>query len=386
MKKAKFKLLLVLLFCCAVIATILLLAEHQQRQNALDKANALPSTNPVAVLELKPQTWQPVLESTGIINPEQGATLSIQASGIVKSVFYQSGDQVKKGEVILALDSGLEQAQLEAAIAQYNGAKSTFNRYAELVKTNGISRLEYDQAKTSLENLAASIKSAKETIERRKVVAPFDGKLGVFAVREGQYLSAATPIVSLENMTGKKIIFSVSQDDLSKLHLGQEVTAFIPSLNNQAFTAHISAIDPSINTTTGLIRVEAKFAPTEDRLLSGMYAKVNVSLQALPDQMTVPQIAISYALSGDSVFIVKDLAADDKNKDKFGKPVYQVRQVNVNVLDRRGVNALVESKDLHFGDKLVIAGMQRLKNKGYVTVDEKSDAVGTVAPAVKPMF
>ena len=91
--------------------------------------------------------------------------------------------------------------------------------------SGAVSRQELDNAKSAYEAQAANIESLKATIERRQIVAPFDGKAGIVKVNVGQYVSNGTEIVRVEDRSSMKVDFAIAQNLLDKLHIGQKVTA-----------------------------------------------------------------------------------------------------------------------------------------------------------------
>ena len=349
-------------------------------------ANKPENAAPVTAITIKASEWTPVIETTGLVRPNQGAMLSSQSAGTIAKVLVQNGQNVKKGDLLVELDSSVERASLQSAQAQVNSLQQTYQRYAKLVKTGSVSRQEFDNAKAAYEAQAANIESLKATIERRQIVAPFDGKTGIVKVNVGQYVTNGTEIVRVEDRSSMKVDFAIAQNQLDKLHLGQKVTATADARVGETFAAKITAIEPAINSSTGLIDVQATF-DSEDgtKLLSGMFTRLNVALSTEVQQIVVPQVAVSYNMYGESLYILTALSNDDKEKLAGNENIdkmYRAKSITVFTKDRQGIYAQLKGDEVKVGDKVITGGQQNLSNGALVIVADK-EGVGTTQPAKK---
>nr|PRJ10524.1 Antibiotic efflux pump periplasmic linker protein ArpA precursor [Haemophilus influenzae]PRL76003.1 Antibiotic efflux pump periplasmic linker protein ArpA precursor [Haemophilus influenzae] len=300
-------------------------------------------SSPVTALEVQPREWTPVINTTGLVRPNQGAMLSTQNTGAVSQVLVQNGQNVKKGEVLVELDSSVERANLQAAQAQLSALRQTYQRYVGLLNSNAVSRQEMDNAKAAYDAQVASIESLKAAIERRKIVAPFDGKAGIVKVNVGQYVNVGTEIVRVEDTSSMKVDFALSQNDLDKLHIGQRVTATTDARLGETFSARITAIEPAINSSTGLVDVQATFDPEDGhKLLSGMFSRLRIALPTETNQVIVPQVAISYNMYGEIAYLLEPLSEEEKGKMSGNEKLdhlYRAKQITVFTKDRQGVYA-----------------------------------------------
>ncbi|POR98052.1 efflux RND transporter periplasmic adaptor subunit [Haemophilus influenzae] len=343
-------------------------------------------SSPVTALEVQPREWTPVINTTGLVRPNQGAMLSTQNAGAVSQVLVQNGQNVKKGEVLVELDSSVERANLQAAQAQLSALRQTYQRYVGLLNSNAVSRQEMDNAKAAYDAQVASIESLKAAIERRKIVAPFDGKAGIVKVNVGQYVNVGTEIVRVEDTSSMKVDFALSQNDLDKLHIGQRVTATTDARLGETFSARITAIEPAINSSTGLVDVQATF-DSEDghKLLSGMFSRLRIALPTETNQVVVPQVAISYNMYGEIAYLLEPLSEEEKGKmsgnEKLDR-LYRAKQITVFTKDRQGVHAQLQGNEVKAGDKIITGGQQGIGN-GSLVEWIKKDIVGAVEPAHK---
>ncbi|AAU37061.1 multidrug efflux RND transporter periplasmic adaptor subunit AcrA [[Mannheimia] succiniciproducens] len=372
----------------AVLVFALVIGLNKFKEIMIGKAIAnMPETaNPVTALTVGSSEWTPVIETTGLVRPNQGAMLSSQASGTIKRIYVKSGQAVKKGDVLVELDNAVEEATLKASEAQLPSVRLTYQRYANLIKSQSVSQTELDSAKAAYDQLVANINSLKASIERRKILAPFDGITGIVQVNEGQYISAATEIVRVEDISSMKVDFSVSQNQLEDLHIGQKVTATSDARTGETFAAKVTAIEPAVNKSTGLIDVQATFAPEDGKkLLSGMFTRLRLALPTERNQIVVPQVAITYNMYGELAYVLMPLSDEDKEKLKDNEnlsKMYRAQQITVFTKDRQGIYAQLKGNEVKVGDILVTGGQQRLSNGSLVVISDK-DGVGTVQPAEK---
>lgn len=372
----------------AILVFALVIGLNKFKEIMIGKAIAnMPETvNPVTAIVVKPREWTPVINTTGLVRPNQGSMLSAQAAGTIKKIFVKSGQVVKKGDVLVEFDNDVEVASLRAAEAQVPAARLTYQRYASLIKSQSVSQTELDNAKATLDQLIANVNSLKATIDRRKIVAPYDGVTGIVQVNEGQYIAVGTAIVRVEDISSMKVDFSVSQNALENIVLGQKVTATSDARQGETFSATITAIEPAINKSTGLIDVQATFSPEDgSKLLSGMFTRLRVALPTERNQIVIPQVAITYNMYGEMAYVLKPLSDEDKQKfaDKENlSKMYRAQQITVFTKDRQGIYAQLKGDDIKAEDIIVTGGQQRLGNGSLVVISDK-DGVGTVQPAAK---
>ncbi|MBD1576063.1 efflux RND transporter periplasmic adaptor subunit [Vibrio sp. S11_S32] len=326
---------------------------------------------PVTVEKVASSDWVPTIDAIGFIEPLQGVTLTSQESGMINKIEFESGAEVKVGQVLAQLDSKVEKANLKSAQARLPAARAKSQRYANLYKKNSISQESYDDAKASYLSLAADIESLKASIERRSVKAPFTGVVGLRNVYLGQFMQVGDEVTRLEDTSVMRLRFTVPQTDIRLIHRDQMINILVDSYPNTKFTGKVSAIEPAVNAQSGLIQVQAEIPNNDNKLRSGMFARASIVLPTIHDQVAVPQTAISYTLYGNSVYILIDKDGEKRVEQRVVKT--GERQADrVHLLE--GVKA---------GETVVTSGQVRLSNHVKVKVVE-SDA--TTPPPETPML
>ncbi|MEZ5833922.1 MAG: efflux RND transporter periplasmic adaptor subunit [Dongiaceae bacterium] len=277
-------------------------------------------------------------------------------AGTVAEILFDSGQSVEVGQTLVRLDTSKEKADLEATETQIPAAKADLQRKSKLVKERIVSQTEVDDAQAKYDSLVAQTISLKATIARRDLKAPFSGVLGIRKVNKGQYLQPGDEIVSLQDLSVMRLRFLIGQKDFAKVKIGQEIEARFDAYPDEVFKGHISAIEPSVKYTSGIIPIQAEIPNAEGKLLPGMYASLDVLLPDHSKKVVVPQSAITFNLYGESAFVV-----DPQSK--------KVQQVTVRTGARRD-NIVVVENGITAGQLVVVAGQLKLNNGTPVNVVE----------------
>ncbi|PKG39561.1 efflux RND transporter periplasmic adaptor subunit [Psychromonas sp. Urea-02u-13] len=318
---------------------------------------------PVTSHTIKTEEWTPHLRAIGFIEPIQGVTVANEVAGKIVKIDFVSGQTLKTGDAIVYLDSEVEKANLKASKGRLPAVQRNYKRMLSLFKKGSVSQGKVDEAEADLLTLQGQIESYEATISRRIIRAPFDGITGLRNVFMGEYLKDGTDIVRLEDISRMQMRFTVPQNDLNKISIGQAMNIFVDAESSITFTGTISAIEPAVNFQSGVIQVQADI-PNEDlKLRSGMFAKANIILPTLTEQIAVPETSINYTLYGETVYLISEQTSKD------GKTFKQVDQKIVKLGKSIDGDIHVLS-GLEVGDVIVTSGQVRLSNGSHVTITE----------------
>ncbi|MCG3730615.1 efflux RND transporter periplasmic adaptor subunit [Vibrio cincinnatiensis] len=368
MKKWTFFMLLIVVL---LFGSVIGFNVFKQQKIAEYLANRPEAEFPVTVTTVDPVDWVPAIEAIGFIEPNQGVTLTTETSGVIDRIQFESGTQVEENQPLVLLDSEVEKANLKSSQARLPAAKAKYERYKGLFSKGSISKEAFDEAEANYYSLSADIESLKATIDRREIKAPFAGVVGIRNVYLGQYLQPGTDIVRLEDTTVMRLRFTVPQTDISRISMGQEVDIFVDAYPSRSFKGSITAIEPAVSVQSGLIQVQADIPNSEGKLRSGMFARANIILPKLTDQVTLPQTAITFTLYGNNAFVVTEQDGVKRVEQRVVKVGERTKDI-AHILE--GINA---------GDVVVTSGQVRLSNGVKVRIVE-SDA--TTLSAETPML
>lgn len=309
------------------------------------------------------ETWDGVIPAVGVLEAQRGVDVTASVAGQVKEIRFESGQTVKRGDLLVRLDSDVEEGDLRSAQAELVVAQASSRRTQALMESRNVSEATLDRATADVQVRSAQAASLMAKIQKKSIAAPFDGVLGIRRVNLGQYLDAGGPIVNLQDLSAMLADFSVSQRDLPNLAVGQAIQMITDPYPGRSFTGTVNAIEPSVNKETGMVKVQGRFPNPDGLLRPGMFARVNILLPERREVVTVPQTAITYNLYGDAVFVIRE-AKDDK-----GEVRQQVERAVVEVGERRDGRVVLKS-GVKAGDLVVTSGQLKLQNGTEVKIAE----------------
>ena len=319
--------------------------------------------------------WQPKIEAVGSLRAVRGADLSLEVSGVVESISFNSGDDVQEGAQLLKLRTADDVARLESLKAMAELNEITLDRAQRLLKTQAVSQAQLDSDAANLKNAKAQVAQQQAIIDKKVLRAPFAGHLGIRAVDIGQYLGAGTVIVTLQALDPIYVDFFVPQQAVDQIQLRQSVSVKVDAFKDQTFTGEIAAVNPKVDVSNRNVQIRATLKNPDHKLLPGMYAMVDIAVGPPETHVTLPQTAITYNPYGDTVYVV----VDGKEHDANGKPQLIARQTFVAVGPTRGDQVAV-LKGIEDGDMVVTGGQIKLHNGSVVLIDNSITPTADAAP------
>ena len=346
-----------------------LMAAGKQMQ-AMGPPPEAVSTAPVQELD-----WEHEISAVGTISAGRGVTVSNEVAGEVKAIRFDSGAQVKPGQVLVELDSSVERAQLRSAQARRELARIQAERSRRLVAEKAAPQSQLDSDESELASSSADVAALEAQIQRKVVRAPFAGKLGIRQVNLGQYLNPGSTITDLQSTEAVHVDFSLPQQELARVAVGMPVRVELGAKGaGGVVDATIGAIEPTLDELTRSIRVRAIVGPTRVALSPGMFVKAHVVLPEKLHVMVVPATAIVHASYGNSLFVVEDGAPG-----AGGKPGKAARQQFVKLGEARG-DFVAVLEGLTPGHEVVSAGAFKLRNGAPVVVNNSVGTKPELAP------
>ncbi len=332
-----------------------------------------PPPEAVTTVIAKQASWPSTTKVIGTMEAVQGVIVSADLPGIVSKIGFESGQAVRKGQVLVELDTRQEQAQLAAQQAQSDLARLNYGRLHGLVDQGAVTRQEFDQATAAQREADAGIAEIRATIDRKTIRAPFSGILGIRKVNLGQYLSAGDPVVSLQSWDPIYVNFGVPQQVASRVRAAGIVTVTTDALPGKTFSGKVTAIDSVVDESTRTVQLQATLPNPGGKLRPGMFVEVQAKDGAPRSVIALPASAISYAPYGDSVYVVGDM------KDPKGQSYRGVRQQFVKTEGGRGDQVAIVS-GINPGDEVVTSGTFKLRNGAAVLVNNQVQPSNNPAP------
>ncbi len=328
-----------------------------------------PAPTVVSSMKAPEEIWQRRLHAVGSFSAAEGITIANELDGTVVKIAFESGALVNKGDLLVQLDVSTEMAQLASAEASADLARLNLKRAQELRAKDTNSQADLDGGEAQARQTAANADAIRSIIAKKTIRAPFAGRTGIRQINLGQFIKGGTLIVPLEAMDPLYVNFSLPQQDVTNLKVGQAVQVTLDAYPGVVFAGAINAINAKVDDTNRNVQVQATVRNADERIRPGMFGGVDVVLPQQDKFVTLPQTTISYNPYGNSVYIV-----ESKGKDASGQPVLTVRQQFVQLGSQLGDQVAV-LKGVSPGDEVVTSGQLKLRNGSAVQINN------TVAPA-----
>jgi membrane fusion protein (multidrug efflux system) len=302
---------------------------------------------PVDVVVVKPVTVQEDLQAVGSLRSNESVILRPEVSGRIATIGFKDGQSVKKGQLLIGLDASLNEAEVAQYRAEYDLALSNLQRSEDLARQKFISSSAQETAASNAQVAEARLKLAQARLSKMKIVAPFDGVVGIRGVSLGDYVKDGTDLVNVEDVRQLKVDFRLPERNLAQVRVGQPIEVVADALPGERWPGVIEAINPRIDVNGRSLELRGRLENTSGKLRPGMFARVRVIVGERADALLVPEEAI--VPQGEQFFVYKVVEG-------------AARRVEVKLGVRR--DAKVEILDgIAAGDRVVTAGM-RLSRDG----------------------
>jgi len=333
-----------------------------------------PPPEAVTTATAREDFWEPTISAVGSLSAVQGVIVSSETPGKIVKISFEAGSTVKTGDLLVQLDTSLEEALLRSAEANAALVGLTLQRAKELRARNANSQSELDTAEAQAKQADAQADNIRAAIAKKMIKAPFAGRLGIRLVNLGQTLSAGDGIVSLQALDPIYADFMLPQQYLPQIAVNQPVRLKSDAFPDKVMEGKVTAINPEVDAATRNFRVQATFSNPGEQLHPGMFTSVDVVLPSKEKVIIIPATSVLHSTFLDTVFIVEEAL----NKET-GKQEKTVRQQSVRLGERRG-DFVVVTSGVKAGETVVTSGVFKLRNGSKVTVDNSLAPDAQLAP------
>jgi len=331
-------------------------------------------TSSVAATQARTENWTPTLNAIGSLRATQGVEIAPQIGGVVRAIRFESSQDIKKGALLVEIDDSTEQADLKANQAALQNAQLTYERQSKLVSGGNTTQASMDQALAAREQAAAAVERTKAVIAQKRIVAPFDGRLGIRRIDIGQYVSPGAPLVTLQQLDPIYVDFQAPEQYFAQLAVGQTITLTVDAFPGKPFKGKIKFLDARISIDTRNFLVRGEIENNAKQLLPGMFANLTVMAGAARQVVTLPRTAVVYSLYGDSVYVLKPPAPKPGEAQAAGPQsdaLYEVERRFVRVGETQGEQIKI-SDGVKAGETVVGEGQVKLFPGMRVRIDPKA--------------
>lgn len=341
---------------CLIMLMTVLLAGCNEAETQKKAANP---EKPVVVLKTGKMKIATRVEALGTARSNESIDITSNATDTIREIRFADNQQVKKGDIIVLLDQGQEQAQLTAARARLAEHKREKRRLETLLKKKAAARREYDERLTLIEVTKSEIAEIQARSGDRTLRAPFDGVLGIRRMSPGQLVQPGQIITTLDDIDPIKLEFSVSAIHLPDLTIGTPVVATADARPGEQISGHINVIDSRIDPTTRSILLRALVNNKAGLIKPGMLIHVTL-LEKQRQAVVVPEESIVQKKDAHFITVI-----DSEN-------IAHERQVSIG---ERQPGIVEITEGLKPGENIVVRGMRFIKAGDKVSIKEIWNAI-----------
>lgn len=311
----------------------------------------------VEVAKVKTTQLQDDAQAVGTLKSRQSVMLRPEVAGRVAQIAFADGARVRKGQLLVQLDDVLQRAELSQAQAQVSIARANLTRNQELLAEKFVAPRAVEESQAALQVAEAQLALAQARLVRMRIVAPFDGSVGIRNVNLGDYVKDGADLVNLEDSSSLYVDFRVPERFQGKLATGQAVKVELDALPGQVFQAKVQALDPLVDANGRSVAVRAVLPGVgSSPLRPGMFARTTTVFSVSDAALVVPEEAIVPQGGKQFVFVLESQGEGDAKKHTSRKVEVKLGvRNNAQVQLVAGVNA---------DDTVVVAGQQRLQKDG----------------------
>lgn len=293
------------------------------------------------------------VNTIGTLRANESVTLVAESARRLMKIHFAEGDNVTAGQLLFALDDRELQAELNEIEAKLTLARANQQRTDQLLPSKAISQLEADTATAEVKLLEAQKQTKEVQIAKTKVIAPFAGKVGVRQVSEGAFLSPATALVNLQDLSQMKVDFTLPERYAVDIKKGLAFR-FTVAGSGMEHEGTISVVEPMIDAQTRSLQVRG-ICPKPQGLLPGGFAEVSLTLEEVKQGFLVPTQAIVPSPRGQGVYVID-----------AGKARLQVVEIGQRTEDH--VQVLTGLRE---GDQIALTNLTRIRPGMDVTAATK---------------
>ncbi|SFQ57830.1 RND family efflux transporter, MFP subunit [Roseivivax halotolerans] len=297
----------------------------------------------------------------------RSVTVRSEATGLITDLPITAGQPVEAGDLVAQLDDEAEQIALERAKLILEDARVDEARISQLRGSGAISEVASREAQLTLRTAELAEREAAFDLERRQVLAPISGVVGIVDVEVGERIGSQEPIVTITDRSVILIDFRIPERVVNRVDLGMTVDVSPLGLEDTVLEGEISAVDTVVDRTSRTLRVQARVENTDDRLRAGMAFSVALSFPG-ETLVSIDPLALQWSSEGAFVWAVRDGKAERVDAT--------IRQ--------RDSDAILVDADLEPGERIVIEGVQTLRPGAEVEmIDDAAAAQAAQLPSTR---
>lgn len=302
-------------------------------------------------------------EIQGSIMADEVVKVSSEIGGRLLNIYFDNGDNVKKGQLLAKVDIESYKKQMEELETSHQLAVDVYDRQKRLWEQNIGSEIQYLNAKNSKERIEKSIESLKTQMGKSNIYAPISGVIDNKLAEPGEVLMPGISFMQILNTQSLKIYADVPENYLSSVHKGEMIKVKIPTIDYET-EVRISKIGNTINETNRTFSIEAKITNKSGILKPNLNATILINDFSVDNVIVIPSNLIQYEING-TPYLMKAIEKDGK---------YIGEKVHIEYGEQYDGNTVIKS-GLSVGDIVIDKGAKSLANGDYIELDTMSNTI-----------
>ncbi len=286
------------LTCLALLAVLGCGAEPESRGGS-DRPRPV-----VEVMRVEPGPLRNVVKIPGQLAAAATVVLKTEREGVLESIAFEEGAQVKRGQALFQLRNDEEEAILQEALAELALAEATYGRRKALVSRNVASEAELERAAAERDVAAARVERVRVDLSRMTMRAPFDGVVGALLVAPGEALREQTEMVRIDAIDRLQLLFALPESALRIVRVGAPVNVRVAPYPDDLFPGEVYFVSPSVDAEARRVQVKAWIPNPDQRLRPGLFAEIEAEIANRDDALRIPESALVFGLEGTRVWVV----------------------------------------------------------------------------------
>jgi RND family efflux transporter MFP subunit len=309
-----------------------------------------------------PATINDRLSAIGTGRANKSVTVKPYSSGRLTELAVASGSRIRAGDVIARLDSEAEEIAVDRARIAMADAEARLDRIKALRSSNTATAVQVTEAELALENARLALRDAQLALERRSIVAPISGIVGILPVEAGNYVTTDTAVATLDDRSSILIDFWVPERYAGAIEVGAQIGAASIARPNQVFEGAISAVDNRLDEASRTLHVQARIGNPDDTLRAGMSFQVSMRFPG-DTYPSVDPLAIQWGADGAFVWA---LGEDGRAK-----------RTPVRIVQRNTESVLVDA-DIRAGTEVVTEGIHIVREGAELLIAGREPAASAM--------
>lgn len=311
------------------------------------KGAAAEQTVRVKVQQIQAEAVNGEQGFSGTIEESSGVALSFASAGTIRRIYVNEGQTVRQGQLIAELDPTTMQNAYTISKTSLEQAQDTYNRMKELHDAGSLPEMQWISIENQLKSAAASEAMAKKALSDTKLYAPFSGYISAKIAEMGENATPGMPIAKLVNIGSVKVKIAVPEDDIQRIAKNSSMKIVVPALGNREFSGRVTERGVSADPRSRTYEVKATILNHDGQLLPGM----------------ICQAFTNYMQGTTGVFIPANLVQLDSDNKTFVWVVNGDKALKREIfISNETAQGAQVSGGLSAGDKLIVAGQQKVSN------------------------